>query len=201
MPPSDSALSRKAIGWALMGQAIWLPVLLIAVHDRWLSGPLQPASTARSQEAQGRLPAPLSLSDVVKAAPPAPTSRIASPQPLLPATLRLTPPTAAATGTAARAGWVLRSPAAPPSRPTAVTPHHKPVPAAPAAAPSVPAAPTAAAPQADRSRRGASPSQLLGGTLALRDLPDAQWRRNTPASPGAAAPSAASARSTGGDRP
>lgn len=208
MPPSDSGLSRQAVGWALIGQAIWLPVLLIAVHDRWLSGTGRPATTTVSAAAQGRLQAPpLSLSDVVKAAPPPPSSQLASTQPAPSSTLM--PPLqttaaagmAAAAGTAGGAGMVLRSPAARPSRPTAGAPDRKPVPAGMPAGRSVPAPGTAAAPQAHRTPQRVSPSQLLGGTLALRDLPDALWRGNTPPSSAAAASAGGPSRSASDDRP
>lgn len=65
MPPSDSGLSRQAIGWALLGQLIWLPLVGIAVQDRWLSAPPSRASAAVGSTA--RLPAsasPLSLGDL-----------------------------------------------------------------------------------------------------------------------------------------
>lgn len=37
MPSNDIGLSPKAIGWALLSQAFWIPLLAIDLHDRWVA--------------------------------------------------------------------------------------------------------------------------------------------------------------------
>ncbi len=172
MPTSESGLSRRAIGWALLSQAIWLPLLLIAMHDRWQHAQRSPGLATQAGETRGPglgpgAAPPLSLGDVIRAAPSA--------------AARLSPPPAAAAAAAAAQakaspapGWVLRSPAAAPTpQPPAVS---APTPgAAAAAAPgrSAPAAQAGVAAPPAAVRPMASPSQLLGGSLGLQDLPAA----------------------------
>lgn len=98
MPPGGSGLSRQVIGWALLGQAIWLPLVVFAVHDRWFSAPPSPApSAAGSMARQPATASPLSLGDLET------ESRI--PQE------RSEPAVEAASPSApSRAGLVLRSP-------------------------------------------------------------------------------------------
>jgi hypothetical protein len=71
MLPSGSGLSAKAIGWALLSQAVWLPLVAIDLHDRWISHqrhitppgkPLPPSPLARAT--------PFSLNDLLGAARP-----------------------------------------------------------------------------------------------------------------------------------
>ncbi len=210
MPPSDSGLSRQAIGWALLGQAIWLPVLVIAVHDRWLSGRLPPTSETRSREVQGRAAAPpLSLGDVVNQAPP-PSSARPSPAGSPGQAQAWMPPPPGSAAAAGAAGLVLRSPGSGPVRPPAVAPASQTVSASSPASPPATGRP-AAAPEFVQAPATTwlpvpppppiSPSQLLGGTLALRDLPEALRRLNTPPNPGPGSSSGGPARSAGGGKP
>jgi len=56
MQPSGSGISSKAIGWALLSQVFWVPLVAIDLHDRW---------TARQRE----------ITPPGKALPPSPLAR------------------------------------------------------------------------------------------------------------------------------
>lgn len=194
MPPSDSGLSRQAIGWALVGQVIWLPLVVIAVQDRWLSARPSPASAAVGSTA--RLPAkasPLSLGDLEAA------SRTAQGRPD-PSAEALSPAAPTSVGLLLRSpGGIAALPAGlPPGSPQASVAAPGPGPSALAAEPAGGSPITAggvqprpspqpgqqaerrAASRSDASlpallaggapRQSDSLSQLLGGPIGLRDL-------------------------------
>ncbi len=170
MPPSEPALSRKAIGWALIGQAIWLPLVPIAVHERWFSQQVEASSGAdrAAGHGQGMAP-PLSLRDVVQGSPSTSPQPNAGPTP----PLVLAVPTEhapASVAAAVREGVVLRRPAGVPSLQSATASAGSP---APSVTPSTRPSPGTRAPAVSgppRSSQQISPSQLLGGSLALQDL-------------------------------
>jgi hypothetical protein len=71
MQPSGPVLSPKVIGWALLSQAVWLPLVAIDLHDRWIAHQrditppgqsLPPSPLARAT--------PFSLNDLLGAAKP-----------------------------------------------------------------------------------------------------------------------------------
>lgn len=71
MHRSNSGISPKAIGWALLSQVFWVPLVAIDLHDRWVARqreitppgqPLQPSPIARAT--------PFSLNDLLGAARP-----------------------------------------------------------------------------------------------------------------------------------
>jgi hypothetical protein len=170
MPPSEPSLSRKAIGWALIGQAIWLPLVPMAVHEHWFSRKGEPSSRADRAAGQGQgMAPPLSLRDVVQGSPSTSPQPKAGPTP--PLVLAVPGDGAPASGAAAaREAVVLRSPAGVPSHQSAAASAGSP---SPSVTPSIPPAPGTRAPAASGVRRHSpevSPSQLLGGSLALQDL-------------------------------
>ena len=197
----ETGSPHRAIGWALLGQVIWLPLVAIAVHDRWLTASSSPPSAVRSLPSAGSASAPpLSLSDVTMASPSArqpgdaavrgtatvvpaasPRSGLvlssAAPQPAIQAA----PPKAESSSRASHAGGAA---AEPPELPGA---HHET--ARPRPVGSAPVAPGS-------SMRRASPSGLLGGPVALRDLPKTMLSMPLPrpAASGGASPA-------DGDRP
>ncbi len=74
MATSKSIIPFKAIGYALLWQSYWLPVLLIVLHDQWLQGrQLQPPDHPQHQPA---LPAP----SQAQAQPPLASVLAAEPQ-------------------------------------------------------------------------------------------------------------------------
>ncbi len=170
MPPSEPALSRKAIGWALIGQAIWLPLVPIAVHERWFSQQVEASSGAdrAAGQVQGMAP-PLSLRDVVQGSPS--TSPQPNARPTPPLVLAVPTEHASASGPAAGPeGVVLRRPAGVPSLQSAAASAGSP---APSVTPSIRPSPSTTVPAVSGDRRSSveiSPSQLLGGSLALQDL-------------------------------
>jgi len=71
MKSPGSGLSPQAIGWALLSQAVWLPLVAIDLHDRWIAHqrditppgqPLPPSPLGRAT--------PFSLNDLLGAAKP-----------------------------------------------------------------------------------------------------------------------------------
>lgn len=177
-PPSgDSGLGRRAIGWALLGQAIWLPLLLIAAHDRWLAPQFRSAAPSQGQEGQasGTAP-PRSLGDVVQAAA-LPPSGLAGES----AAASLAAAAESSALASGRPGLVLRSSAgsAPRQIPSAMNRADQS--STPATAPAVAVRPVRPTPAPSLSipepppspRRRASLSQLLGGSMGLQELPAA----------------------------
>lgn len=192
MPPSEFGLSRRAIGWALLSQAIWLPLLAIAVYDRWPSASPSPASGAEGEA--GSVPvssAPLSLRDLAMASGAPLASPVAATAAVAPgarssaglvlhspagtAGLTLPPAPAAAAGSAAAdpdpdgaAGSPAAAALTQPRAEKSPGPQRDRRAAAPPASRSE-AAP-AALPASGPAQRAASLSQRLGGPIALRDL-------------------------------
>jgi len=71
MLPSGSGLSPKAIGWALISQAVWLPLLAIDLHDRWVARQREITPPGRALPASPLARAtPLSINDLLGAARP-----------------------------------------------------------------------------------------------------------------------------------
>ena len=71
MPPSGSGIFSRSIAWALITQILWVPLLVIDLHDRWVARQrditpprrsLPPSPPARAT--------PLSLNDLLGAARP-----------------------------------------------------------------------------------------------------------------------------------
>lgn len=192
---------HRAIAWALLGQVIWLPLVAIAVHDRWLMPPSSPPSAIRSLPAAGSSSAPpLSLGEVTEASSPArqpggaavrdTTTVIPAAGPRSGLVLSSAAPQHAIQEVPAKAessnrlSQVRGAAAEPPEPPGA---HHEAV--GPRPAGSAPVAPRL-------SMRRASSSGLLGGPVALRDLPKTMLSMPLPrlAASGAASPG-------DGDRP
>lgn len=169
MYSSQSSISPKALGWALLSQVFWIPLLAIDLHDRWIAHqaditppgqPLPPSPVARAT--------PFSLNDLLAGA--------RSPQQLAGHASQVFGSSAAdpANLTSNRVGVLLSSAGSgPPSllnRPYSTT-VESPAVSGRSSGPSLPfAAPSPPARFPALTGRAFSRSQLLGGPIGLSDL-------------------------------
>ena len=74
MPPSSSGISPKAIGWALLSQVFWVPLMAIDLHDHWLARRRDITLPGQAPPQSGLArPTPFSLNDLLGAAQPMPS--------------------------------------------------------------------------------------------------------------------------------
>lgn len=170
MHPSGSGISSKAIGWALISQVFWLPLMAIDLHDRWVARQRDITPPGRSLPPSPLARAtPFSLNDLLGAARPVQQLAGQANQVVSGAVGQ------AVQGAASGVGLLLSSAGSSASslldRPLSVSFDT----AAPAAAgattaPQGTAAPLTAPPTNTLLGRAFTRAQLLGGSIGLADL-------------------------------